>query len=263
MSSAPVLVVEHEQTCPSGWMGEWLVEAGAALDVRRPYAGDRLPASLAGHAGLLVLGGSMGAYDEATCPWLGAVKQLLRRAAEDGAPALGICLGHQLAAVALGGRVARNPRGQQIGVLEVGWLPEAREDRLLGPLVGDTPAVQWNNDVVVELPPGAVPLARTPTGELQCARFAPTVWGVQWHPEAGEQIVRPWAEQDRDQAVERGVDLDSYVADVAAATDPLRRTWSVLADRFAALFLTDVVSETRPIGRDGRTDIGKNPVLRP
>ncbi|HET7355646.1 MAG TPA: type 1 glutamine amidotransferase [Nocardioidaceae bacterium] len=235
MSSAPVLVVEHEPTCPVGWMGEWLLEAGASLDVRRPSAGDSLPSDLAEHAGLLVLGGSMGAYDEATCPWLATVKRLLRRAAEDGAPALGICLGHQLAAVALGGAVARNPRGQQIGVLEVGWLPEAREDRLLGPLVGVTPAVQWNNDLVVELPPDAVPLARTPAGELQAARFAPTVWGVQWHPEAGEQIVRLWAEGDRDQAVERGVDVDSYVADVAAATDPLRRSWSVLAARFAAL----------------------------
>jgi GMP synthase (glutamine-hydrolysing) len=253
--TARILVVEHEPTCPVGWMGEWLVEAGAAMDLRRPYAGDRLPTSLADHAGLLVLGGSMGAYDEAACPWLGPVKGLLRRAAEDGAPALGICLGHQLAAVALGGTVVRNPRGQQIGVLEVGWLPEAREDRLLGPLVGDSPAVQWNNDIVVELPPDAVPLARTPTSELQAARFAPTVWGVQWHPEAGEHIVRPWAKEDRDQAIERGVDVDSYVADVAAATDPLRRTWSVLARQLAALVLTDVVSETRPIRRGSRTDV--------
>jgi len=235
VSSAPILVVEHEPTCPVGWMGEWLREAGASLDIRRPAAGDPLPAGLAEHGGLLVLGGSMGAYDEATCPWLGPVKRLLRRAAEDGAPALGICLGHQLAAVALGGRVARNPRGQQIGVLDVGWLPAAREDRLLGPLVGATPAVQWNNDVVVELPPGAVPLARTASGELQAARFAPTVWGVQWHPEAGERIVRPWAEADRDQTIERGVDVDAYVAAVAAAREEQRRTWRGLATGFAEL----------------------------
>lgn len=216
-------------------MGEWLAEAGAALDVRRPYAGDRLPGSLAGHAGLLVLGGSMGAYDDATHPWLDDVKQLLRSAARDAVPALGICLGHQLAAVALGGRVARNPRGQQIGVLEVGWQPAAGEDPLFGDLIGQTPAVQWNNDIVTGLPPDAVLLARAATGEVQAARFAPTVWGVQWHPEAGEQVVSAWADHDRDQAVERGIDVDGYVADVAAATDELRRTWRGLADRFAAL----------------------------
>jgi len=53
--------------------------------------------------------------------------------------------------------------------------------------------------------------------------------------EAGEQVVSAWADHDRDQAVERGIDVDGYVADVAAATDELRRTWRGLADRFAAL----------------------------
>jgi GMP synthase (glutamine-hydrolysing) len=263
VSSAPILVVQHQADCPVAWMGEWLADAGAALDVRRPGTGDPLPADLSGHGGLLVLGGSMGAYDEGTHPWLAQVKQLIRTAAADSIPTLGICLGHQLAAVALGGRVLRNPRGQQIGVLEVGWLPAAAGDPLFGRLVGPAPAVQWNNDIVVELPDDAVLLARTAAGEVQAARFAPTVWGVQWHPEAGEQVVSAWADHDRDRAVERGVDVDGYVADVAAATDALRRTWSRLAHGFAALVLTDVVPETRPLGRSWRTDIGKDPVPRP
>ena len=55
MSSAPLLVVEHESQCPPGWMGEWLADAGADLDVRRPYRGDPLPEDLSGHAGMLVL----------------------------------------------------------------------------------------------------------------------------------------------------------------------------------------------------------------
>jgi GMP synthase (glutamine-hydrolysing) len=260
VSNAPILVVEHQTDCPVGWMGEWLADAGAVLDVRRPRTGDPLPADLSGHGGLLVLGGSMGAYDEAAHPWLAEVKQLIRSAAAESVPTLGICLGHQLAAVALGGRVDRNPRGQQIGVLDVGWLPSAEGDALLGPLVGLAPAVQWNNDIVVELPGDAVLLARTPAREVQAARFAPTVWGVQWHPEAGEQIVSVWADHDRDQAVERGVDVDAYVAVVAAATDALCRTWRGLADRFAALALTDVVSATRPRGGGCRTDTGKEPV---
>jgi GMP synthase (glutamine-hydrolysing) len=229
------LVIEHEAMCPPGWVGEWLSEAGRELDVRRPYRGDVLPESFDAHAGLVVLGGSMGANDDADHAWLGPAKALVRRAAATGVPTLGICLGHQLCAVALGGHVDRNPRGQQIGVLDVGWTDAASADPLLGGLTGPVRAVQWNNDLVLEPPVGAVVLAHTPRGEVQAARFADTVWGVQWHPEAGEQICRGWAEHDRDEAAERGVDLEEYVARVAAEEDGLRATWRGLATQFAAL----------------------------
>ncbi len=235
MTTSPILVVEHEAQCPPGWMGEWFAEAGCAVDVRRPYAGDALPERLDGHRGMLVLGGSMDAYSEDAFPWLAVVKRLVRDAAEEHVPVLGICLGHQLAAVALGGAVRRNPRGQQIGVLEVGWAPAAASDPLFAAVSSARVAVQWNNDVVTIPPTATQVLARAGTGELQAARFAPTVWGVQCHPEAGAEIVGEWAAQDRDSARERGVDVDEYVARVAAATDELRYSWKPLATAFAAL----------------------------
>jgi GMP synthase (glutamine-hydrolysing) len=230
-----VLVVEHEAQCPPAWMEEWLEAAGATVEVRRPYAGDALPERLDGHAGWVVLGGSMGAHDDAEHPWLTDVKRLVRVAADARVPTLGICLGHQLCAVALGGEVRRNPRGQQIGVLDVGWTDEAKEDPLFARLTDPARAVQWNDDLVLTPPPGAVTLAETPAGELQAARFAPTVWGVQWHPEAGAEVVRPWADSDRDRVRERGVDVEDYVASVASARDELRATWRGLADGFMAL----------------------------
>jgi GMP synthase (glutamine-hydrolysing) len=238
VSAQPLLVVEHEAQCPPGWLGEWLVEAGVELDVRRPYAGLPLPEDLAAHAGMLVLGGEMGAHDDATHPWLTDVKRLVVEAATTGSPVLGVCLGHQLAAVALGGEVGVNPLGQQIGVLGVGWTPAAHDDPLLGGVAGrgrEVPAVQWNDDVVTALPPGAVDLAHTERGELQAARFAETVWGVQWHPEAGEEIIGAWADADRDAAWERGIDVDGYLADVVAARAGLRDTWRLLAEGFADL----------------------------
>lgn len=235
MSSLPILVVEHEAQCPPGWMGEWLTEAGRPLDVRRPYAGDPLPERLDGHRSMLVLGGSMDAYADDRYPWLTAVKELVHTAAEEHVPVLGICLGHQLAAVALGGAVRRNPRGQQIGVLQVGWAPAAASDPLLGPVAAARAAVQWNKDVVTVPPTPTRVLARASTGELQAARFAATVWGVQGHPEAGADILGVWAAQDRDAAARRGVDVDAYVARVAAATDRLRSSWEPLATAFGAL----------------------------
>jgi len=235
VSTSPLLVVEHEKDCPPGWMGEWLEDAGVVLDVRRPYAGDALPEDLTGHAGLLVLGGDMGADDDATHPWLTRVKVLIRSAADTRVPTLGICLGHQLCAVALGGVVIPNPHGRQVGVLDVGWTEAAARDRLVAGLPRPAGGVQWNSDIVVDVPEGTVSLASTPTGELQAARFAPTVWGVQWHPEVGEEILELWAEHGRDDAAARGIDLDACIRDVAQATPRLRETWALLADGFAVL----------------------------
>lgn len=235
MTSLPVLVVEHESQCPPGWVGEWLTESGCELDVRRPYAGGVLPRHLDDHRGMLVLGGSMDAYADEHHPWLTEVKHLVQHAAEHHVPVLGICLGHQLAAVALGGSVHPNPNGQQIGVLEVGWAPAAHQDPLLAAVASAPVAVQWNNDVVTVPPTATQVLARAATGELQAARFAPSVWGVQCHPEAGAGIVSAWAENDRDHAASRGVDVDEYVAAVSAATEELRASWRPLAERFATL----------------------------
>jgi GMP synthase (glutamine-hydrolysing) len=232
--SARVLVVEHQASCPPHLVGRWLEEAGCTLSVCRPYVGDALPA-LASYDAVLVLGGDMGAYDDDRAPWLPALKALVRDAVEASVPALGICLGHQVMAVALGGEVARNPRGQTVGLQPVGWSEDVADDPLFGARGGDEAAIHWNNDVVVAMPDGGVVLARTPGGEVQVARFAPLVWGVQSHPEVDTDVVTGWAAEDRDDLVALGLDEQAVLAGIKDAEHALQAQWHPLVQRFARI----------------------------
>jgi GMP synthase (glutamine-hydrolysing) len=124
--------------------------------------------------------------------------------------------------------------GQQVGLYDVGWLPDAADDPLVGDL-GRVRGIQWNHDVVTGLPAGAVALAQTPEGELQVARFGPSAWGVQLHPEADEHVIVAWVEDDRADHDARGIDSDAWLAEIAAARTELDAAWRPLAERLVEL----------------------------
>jgi GMP synthase (glutamine-hydrolysing) len=221
------LVIQHEDDDPIHLLGGWIL--GLDLDVCQPYLGDALPHALDEYAALVVMGGAMGACDDADNPWLTPTKELIRIAAAEQVPTLGICLGHQLASVALGGEMRRNPNGRQFGLLDIGWTPQAAEDPLFSAVYGAPRGMHWNDDVVVRLPDGAVQMATAPTGEVQAARLAETVWGVQWHPEVDEPLVRTWCDEIEPEEAER------ELAELAAASAELEASWRPLGERFAEL----------------------------
>jgi GMP synthase (glutamine-hydrolysing) len=227
-----IAVVQHEDACPLGLFAGWLRAAGADVAITRPYRGEPLP-SLADIDGLIVLGGSVSATDDGRAPWLPAVRDLLAAAVAASRPTLGICLGHQLLAVACGGEVERNPSGKQMGALPIGLLSAAGADRLLGPLAGGPPpvSIQWNDDIVVRLPPGAELLAATPDGVPQALRLGDAAWGVQFHPEVDAGVVTAWAEEHGPPTPAQLAAL-AAIADRAAATGATGRA---LASGFAVV----------------------------
>ncbi|HET6948893.1 MAG TPA: type 1 glutamine amidotransferase [Acidimicrobiales bacterium] len=228
-----IAVVQHEDRCPLGLFARWWSAPDLVLDVRRPYAGDPLPE--AGEAeGLVVLGGSMAATDDDRHGWLAGTRDLLREAVAVGVPTLGICLGHQMLAVACGGRVERNPAGKQMGVLPLGRTATAADDRLLGPVPPTARVLQWNDDIVVAVPPGARVLAATRDGVPQALRVGPAAWGVQFHPEADGAIVAGWAEPaGGGRAPTPGA--PEALAGLRVAEAELAATWRPFANRFAAI----------------------------
>ena len=238
MSSATprILVIQHEENCPAGLLGEVWEDRGVEIDLVRAW--EHWPADVAERLeacdGLLVLGGEMGAHDDDRFAWLTPTMELIRRAEEAAVPQLGTCLGHQLMAVAHGGRVAVNPNGHATGLAPVALTPAGGSDPVLAPRDG-APLVMWNNDVVVDLPDNATVLAHNPDGSLQAARFGRHGLGIQGHPEAGPRIFNSWTidKPSAEQARQDGIDVAEAAGRVAAAEGQLRAAWTPLAHWFA------------------------------
>jgi GMP synthase (glutamine-hydrolysing) len=232
--TARLLVIQHEDDCPPAWFGEWFSEAGVAYDVVLGHRGEPVPADLDGYDGLVVLGGEMGANDDAEHAWLAPTKALISTVVAQGHCFLGICLGHQLASAALGGEVIVNPLGQAVGLTPVGLNTAGEADELMKVVDGGALSIQWNRDVTSRLPDGAVVLATSPDGTVQAARFAERAWGVQFHPEASPAVFASWINAVSADGAGAGR-LEQILREITDAEAQLRRSWAPLARRFAEI----------------------------
>ncbi len=182
---------QHGASEPPGLIGEWIEERGHTLTTTALYEPHRLPAPEEFDA-LVVMGGHMGAYDEKEFPWLKSEKLYLQRAIAAGKQVLGICLGAQLIAGALGARVYKGPE-QEIGWWPIEWNEQARTDRLFEDF-DRLDAFQWHGDTF-ELPDGATLLASSLAYPNQAFRYGQNVIAFQFHPEVDDAIVGAWIEQ--------------------------------------------------------------------
>ncbi|MBZ9674430.1 type 1 glutamine amidotransferase [Mesorhizobium sp. ES1-1] len=186
-----VLVVQNYDNTGLGQVGTALAEAGADLDLRLPYKGDKLPEDAAGHDAMIVLGGGQNALADDDYPYFPSLLELTRDFAEKDRAVLGICLGSQLVARAFGGE---NRIG---GANEFGWqgvtlMADAKTDPVLADLPEKFPIFQWHDDTFV-LPDNAVRLAGNDVAENQAFRIGRAVYGFQFHFEADSPMVKDWS----------------------------------------------------------------------
>lgn len=195
-----LLVIQHQDSVPLSRFAPWLHTHDITCEIVRPDQGDKVVGC--GANGLLVLGGAMDAYADDAAPWLPATRTLLRSAIAGGVPTLGICLGHQLLATALGGTVTLQAKpGPEQGVGLVQWSPLAASDPVLrfvaeakpGQL---TPVPQGHSDVVTALPAKAQVLAASAAYPVQAFRYGSAL-GVQFHPEADADLIAAWCVSDQ------------------------------------------------------------------
>lgn len=232
MEARRVLVVQHVGIEGPGRLAEWLAEAGWKLDVRNVEAGQKIPHDLAGYGALLVLGGFMSVHDRDRYPHLALTEELLRQAVARHVPALGICLGGQLLASALGGRVEPNPV-KEIGPDRIFLTDAGRSDPFFAGCLSELPVFQWHGETFIELPPGAAWLASSPACPRQAFRAGRRAYGLQFHFEVTETMVAEWARAYEDELrAARGLAPDNLVDEFRSHAAAVEASGARLARNF-------------------------------
>jgi GMP synthase (glutamine-hydrolysing) len=194
-----ILVLQHADCEPPGAYEDELLERGIPLR-RVTLDRDELP-DWRGFAGIVAMGGAMGAYEDSLHPWLEPEKRLIAEAVRAGTPFWGVCLGAQLLAASLGARVHRGPAAE-LGVLSVELTDRARQDPVFASAPARFATLQWHGDTF-ELPTGATQLARSGRYEQQ-AFVLGRAYGLQFHLEVSPALAAEWME------------IPAYVAELEA-----------------------------------------------
>lgn len=238
--SSRVLVLKHVPWEGPHRIALALERAGLEVDTRCVLSGDQLPAH-AEVAGAVVMGGPMNVDQVDTYPGLTAERDWIAAAHKLGMPLLGVCLGSQLIARALGSAVWPGDRP------ELGWKQitvMAADDRLLGHLAPSCEVLHWHGDVF-DLPPGAQLLASSEQTPVQAFRSGNS-WGLLFHAEADSELTELWLAEPtmREEALEvlgeagtaaittRAAQLD---AQLKAVSDPMFESFAqLIAERASA-----------------------------
>ena len=208
------LVLQHVPVEGPGTLASYLNARGWTLETVALYEGAHLPEDAKEYQAVIVMGGPMGVYDEAEYPFLSDEHQFLMRVLAQGVPLLGICLGSQLLAKALGARVYRNPY-KEIGWYTVDLTLAGTTDPLFTCLTSPVPVFQWHGDAF-DLPAGAAPLATSSRCPHQAFRYGDRVYGLLFHLELTPTVIQSWIEVFHDDLVRLHgtVDPNSIVAEI-------------------------------------------------
>jgi len=230
---AKVFVLQHVAAEPLGVIGDALDARGVETQYVRAFAGEPVPGGVKNAAGVVVMGGPMGVYEQRKYPFLSQEVRLIEAALKAERPVLGICLGSQLLASALGAEVTEAEQK------EIGWFPltlsdAASADRLFHEVERSFTAYHWHGDVF-DLPGGAVSLASSARTQCQAFGYREQAYGLLFHLEVTQKIVEDMVEGFAGELDEEGLDGAEIIAQTREHLPQLQRIGASVFERWASL----------------------------
>jgi len=230
---AKIYVLQHHPVENLGNIADALEAAALAWQYVRVNDGQPVPATMKGAGGLIVMGGPMGVYQTDRHPWLRDEMRLIEDAVKSNLPVLGVCLGAQILAAALGAKVARNPSGKEIGWHPIRLCDSAREDRLMRDLPATMTPFHWHGDIF-DLPPGAVSIASSDKTPCQAFRHGDKAYGFQFHFEVTRESVAAMANAFAKELVRENIPADAMIAQAADHIPKLEKISDTVFSRWAS-----------------------------
>ncbi|MCI0365351.1 MAG: type 1 glutamine amidotransferase [Phycisphaerales bacterium] len=233
-----ILIFEHSDSAGSERLGETLRDYGHRLNVLRLHDGDDVPPDLDNVDGIITCGGPQSAYDDSIA-WLAPQMSLLRQARQIDMPIVGLCLGSQILARALGGVVEKLPGGIEFGWHQVTLNALGREDVIHTGIAWTSLQFQHHRDHVSKLPPGGRLLSSSARCKGQAWSHGLRTYGFQYHPEITIETIERWVQEEPEALQEAGITPDQ----LPQQTERFYPAFARLADRLfesIALFLMPV-----------------------
>ncbi len=223
MSGKEVLILQHVASEGAGTIRSYMEAHGIPFRFIRLYENEKLPKDMSQVRAVLVMGGPMNVYEEDKFQFLKAEDVFIKRLIKEKIPMLGVCLGSQLLAKALGAKVMK-AKAVEIGWDDVQFSPSAGSDALFSSV--KTPmlrVLQWHEDTF-ELPSGAVHLARSGLVENQAFRYGDRFYGFQFHVEIDRPMLEDWFKKSTDLEKILG-EYDQYKPKLTMITENIYRNF--------------------------------------
>jgi len=229
---AKIWVLQHSPAENLGGIADALEGAALAWQYVRVFNQQPIPREMKGAGGLVILGGAESVYQLDRYPYLRDEIALIQNALAENKPVLGVCLGSQLLAAALGSQVRRGTQR------EIGWYPvrlneAASDDRLMRGLPREFVAMHWHSDIH-DLPSGATSLASSDLTPVQAFRYGANAYGLQFHAEMTREILLGLVTKFGEGLKRVGIDGEAIATEAEAHLPKLEAISSQIFRRWAA-----------------------------